>query len=41
VLFERNGKPLPAAEGPLALIAGKDLRIGPRHVKFLQRVNVR
>jgi len=41
VLFERDGKPLPAAEGPLALIAGKDMRSGPRHVKWLQAVEVR
>lgn len=41
VLFERDGKPLSAAEGPLALIAGKDLRTGPRHVKLLQSVEVR
>lgn len=41
VLFERDGKPLPATEGPLALIAGKDLRNGPRHVKFLQAIEVR
>ena len=41
VLFERDGKPLPAAEGPLALISGKDLRTGPRHVKWLQSIDVR
>ncbi|MRX07766.1 molybdopterin-dependent oxidoreductase [Pseudoduganella sp. FT25W] len=41
VLFERDGKPLAPAEGPLALISGKDLRTGPRHVKWLQSVDVR
>jgi DMSO/TMAO reductase YedYZ molybdopterin-dependent catalytic subunit len=41
VLFERDGKPLDAEEGPLALISGKDLRTGPRHVKWLQAVEVR
>jgi DMSO/TMAO reductase YedYZ molybdopterin-dependent catalytic subunit len=41
VLFERDGKPLAPAEGPLALISGKDLRTGPRHVKWLQSVEVR
>lgn len=41
VLFERDGKPLAAAEGPLALISGKDLRTGPRHVKWLQSIEVR
>lgn len=41
VVFERDGQPLPAAEGPLALISGKDLRTGPRHVKWLRSVEVR
>lgn len=41
VLFERDGKPLGLEEGPLALISGKDIRTGPRHVKWLQAVEVR
>lgn len=41
VLFERDGKPLAVSEGPLALIAGDDLRTGPRHVKWLQSIEVR
>ncbi len=41
VVFERDGQPLAAAEGPLALISGLDLRTGPRHVKWLQSVEVR
>jgi len=41
VLFARDGKPLGSEEGPLALISGKDLRMGPRHVKWLQSVEVR
>jgi DMSO/TMAO reductase YedYZ molybdopterin-dependent catalytic subunit len=41
VIFERDGKALGAEEGPLALISGKDLRTGPRHVKWLQAVEVR
>jgi DMSO/TMAO reductase YedYZ molybdopterin-dependent catalytic subunit len=41
VVFERDGQPLAAAEGPLALISGKDIRTGPRHVKWLQSVEVR
>lgn len=41
VLFERDGQPLSAGEGPLALVAGKDLNGGPRHVKWLQSVEVR
>jgi DMSO/TMAO reductase YedYZ molybdopterin-dependent catalytic subunit len=41
VVFERDGKPLAPAEGPFALISGKDLRTGPRHVKWLQTIEVR
>lgn len=41
VLFERDGQPLAPAEGPLALMSGKDIRTGPRHVKWLQSVEVR
>ena len=41
VLFEREGKPLAAEEGPLALISAKDIRTGARHVKWLQSIEVR
>lgn len=41
VLFERDGKALSDDEGPLALISGRDIRTGPRHVKWLQRIEVR
>ncbi|RZT97914.1 molybdopterin-dependent oxidoreductase [Rivibacter subsaxonicus] len=41
VLYERDGAPLPASEGPLALLAAADLRPGPRHVKWLSTVEVR
>lgn len=41
VVLERDGKPLPDTEGPLALVSGDDLRAGPRHVKWLQSVDVR
>lgn len=41
VLFERDDKALPAEEGPLALISGRDLRTGPRHVKGLERIEVK
>ena len=40
VLWERDGKTLIAGEGPLALIALKDARTGPRHVKRLITVRV-
>ncbi len=41
VIFERNGSPLDKSEGTLALISAKDLRPGPRHVKWLQALEVR
>ncbi|MDQ2818923.1 MAG: sulfite oxidase-like oxidoreductase [Pseudomonadota bacterium] len=41
VLFERDDKALPADEGPLALISGRDLRTEPRHVKRLERIEVK
>lgn len=41
VLFERDDKALPDAEGPLALIAGRDINTDPRHVKWLKRIEVR
>lgn len=41
VLFERDGKPLPENEGPMALVSGKDIKTGPRHVKWLQAIEVR
>lgn len=41
VLFERDGKPLAANEGPLALIAGKDIKTAARHVRWLQSIEVR
>ena len=41
VLYERDGAPLAADEGPLALVAAADLRTGPRHVKWLAGIEVR
>jgi hypothetical protein len=41
VLFDRDGKPLAAEEGTIALISGKDTKTGPRHVKWLQSIEVR
>jgi len=40
VLWERDGLTLTAAEGPLALIALKDARPGPRHVKRLVALRI-
>jgi len=39
VAYERDGMAL--IDGPLVLIAPNDLRTGPRHVKGLQRIDVR
>ena len=39
--YERDGQPLPAGDGPVALMAPADLRTGPRHVKGLARIEVR
>jgi DMSO/TMAO reductase YedYZ molybdopterin-dependent catalytic subunit len=41
VVYERDGKPLPDNEGPLALVSLKDTRPGPRHVKWLSSVELR
>ncbi|HUL65467.1 MAG TPA: molybdopterin-dependent oxidoreductase [Burkholderiaceae bacterium] len=39
--YERDGTPLGANEGPIALHAPNDTRTGPRHVKWLERIEVR
>jgi hypothetical protein len=41
VFFERDGKPLDEGEGRIALISAKDLRTGPRHVKWLNQIEVK
>jgi DMSO/TMAO reductase YedYZ molybdopterin-dependent catalytic subunit len=41
VVYERDSQPLGAGEGPIALLAAADLRAGPRHVKWLARIEVR
>jgi DMSO/TMAO reductase YedYZ molybdopterin-dependent catalytic subunit len=41
IVFERDGKPLPDREGRIALVSGKDLRAGPRSVRWLARLEVR
>jgi DMSO/TMAO reductase YedYZ molybdopterin-dependent catalytic subunit len=40
VVYERDGAPLPDDEGRIALVSLKDIRPGPRHVKWLQGVEV-
>ena len=41
VFFEKDGFPLADDEGRIALVSTKDLRTGPRHVKWLQSIEVR
>jgi DMSO/TMAO reductase YedYZ molybdopterin-dependent catalytic subunit len=41
VVYERDGKPLSDDEGRIALVSLKDTRPGPRHVKWLQSVELR
>ena len=41
VFFERDGKPLGDDEGRIALVSAKDIRAGPRHVKWLKAIEVR
>jgi DMSO/TMAO reductase YedYZ molybdopterin-dependent catalytic subunit len=39
--YERDGTPLGTGEGPIALHAPGDIRTGPRHVKWLERIEVK
>ncbi len=41
VAFERGGSPLRDGEGKIALVSLADEKIGPRHVKWLSRIDVR
>ena len=41
VIFERDGATLPASEGPLALVSLRDTQPGPRHVKWLAKIEIR
>ena len=41
VFFDKDGQPLADDEGRIALISSKDTRTGPRHVKWLQGIEVR
>lgn len=41
VITGKNGKPLAASEGPFALRALGDIKPGPRHVKWLQQIELR
>src|SRR5262249_52355682 len=41
VAYERDGAPLRDDEGRIALVSSADERPGPRHVKWLNRIEVR
>jgi len=41
VVYERDGAPLRAGEGPIALVSLADSSPGPRHVKWLRRIELR
>ena len=41
VIFQRDDAPLPASEGPLALVSLRDTQPGPRHVKWLAKIELR
>jgi cytochrome c551/c552 len=41
VYFQKNGLPLGDDEGRIAMISGKDIRNGARHVKWLEKIEVR
>jgi hypothetical protein len=41
VIYERDGAPLADDEGKIALVSLKDTRPGPRHVKWLQSIELR
>ncbi|MGK5042738.1 molybdopterin-dependent oxidoreductase [Janthinobacterium sp. GB1R12] len=41
VYYEKNGKALDDSDGEIALISAKDIRTGPRHVKWLNAIEVR
>ena len=41
VVLERDGEPLAPNEGPLALVSLRDSQPGPRHVKWLEKIELR
>jgi DMSO/TMAO reductase YedYZ molybdopterin-dependent catalytic subunit len=41
IAFERDGSPLQDGEGRIALVSLADGKTGPRHVKWLSRIDVR
>jgi DMSO/TMAO reductase YedYZ molybdopterin-dependent catalytic subunit len=41
VVYERDDRPLPDSEGPLAVVSLKDTKPGPRHVKWAKSIELR
>ena len=41
VAYEKDGKPLEASEGQLLLVSGKDIKTGPRRVRWLSDIDVK
>ena len=41
VAWEKDGKPLADGEGRIVLVTDSDLKPGPRHVRWLSRIDVR
>lgn len=41
VIFEKGGQALADDEGRIAMVSGKDLRAGPRHVKWLKSIEIK
>ncbi|MEO7106916.1 MAG: molybdopterin-dependent oxidoreductase, partial [Rhodoferax sp.] len=41
VYFEKDGKALGDDEGRIAMVSSKDIRPGPRHVKWLKAIEIR
>ncbi len=41
VIFERDGQALGDGEGRISLVSARDINAGPRHVKWLSRIELR
>jgi len=41
IYYEKDGNALGDEEGRIAMVSGKDVKTGPRHVKWLQSLDVR
>lgn len=41
IFFEKDGKALADDEGRIAMVSAKDLRAGPRHVRWLKSIEIK